>query len=76
MRYNYPGNKTVRADNNMKENVLKIKTRGEFRQWLTLNSSSEKECWINLKRGRQLSPDVFNYPDAIKGALCFGRLPV
>ena len=56
----------------MGANVLEIKNRTEFRQWLTLYSSKETECWIKLKRGKPISPDVFYYLDAVEEALCFG----
>ncbi len=56
----------------MGENVLEIKNRFEFRQWLTLNSLEETECWIKVKRGKPVSPNVFYYLDAVEEALCFG----
>lgn len=56
----------------MRENVLQVKKRTEFRQWLALHSSNETECWITVKRGRPISPDVFYYLDAVEEALCFG----
>ena len=56
----------------MKENVLRVKNRIEFRQWLTLHSSKETECWITVKRGKLIDPDVFYYLDAVEEALCFG----
>lgn len=33
-------------------NLLEAKTRAEFRAWLMANHSSEKECWVVVKRGR------------------------
>ena len=56
----------------MKENVLQVKNRVEFRQWLTIHSSKETECWITVKRGKPINPDVFYYLDAVEEALCFG----
>lgn len=56
----------------MKTNVLQVKNRTEFRQWLTLNGSKESECWIRVKRGKPISPDTFYYLDAVEEALCFG----
>ena len=56
----------------MGENVLEIRNRFEFRQWLTLNSLEETECWIKVKRGKPISPNVFYYLDAVEEALCFG----
>ena len=56
----------------MRENVLPVKNRIEFRQWLTLHASKETECWITVKRGKPIDPDVFYYLDAVEEALCFG----
>lgn len=56
----------------MNDNVLQVKNRNEFRQWLTLYSSKERECWIKVKRGNPVDPDVFYYLDAVEEALCFG----
>ena len=56
----------------MRENVLQVKNRIEFRQWLTIHSSKETECWITVKRGNPINPDVFYYLDAVEEALCFG----
>lgn len=56
----------------MRENVLYVKNRDEFRQWLALHSSKETECWIKVKRGEPICSDVFYYLDAVEEALCFG----
>ena len=56
----------------MKENILQVNNRNEFRQWLSYHSSKETECWIKVKRGRPINPDVFYYLDAVEEALCFG----
>ena len=56
----------------MAENVLEVKNRSEFREWLALNSQHDTECWIRVKRGRPASQDVFYYLDAVEEALCFG----
>lgn len=56
----------------MKENVLQVKNRNVFRQWLSLYSLKEAECWIKVKRGKPADPDVFYYLDAVEEALCFG----
>ncbi len=34
------------------KNILDIRSRGEFRQWLMEHCASEKECWITVKRGK------------------------
>lgn len=54
------------------ENILEIKSREEFRKWLTKNHLKEKECWVNLKRGKPVDPNIFYYLDAVEEALCFG----
>ena len=56
----------------MPKNVLQLKNRIEFREWLTLYSAQENECWIRVKRGKPAAPDVFCYLDAVEEALCFG----
>lgn len=56
----------------MKNNILTVKNRNEFREWLALHSRSERECWVELKRGKPVDPDVFYYLDAVEEALCFG----
>ena len=53
-------------------NQLSIKTREEFRAWLSEHHSSEKECWVVVKRGRPVDEDHFWYIDAVEEALCFG----
>ena len=56
----------------METNILKCKNRDEFRKWLILHSNTEKECWLNLKRGKPINEDTFYYLDAVEEALCFG----
>ena len=56
----------------MASNILQVNNRNEFRQWLTIHSSTEAECWITVKRGKPINPDVFYYLDAVEEALCFG----
>ena len=53
-------------------NILDITNRNEFRNWLINNSTSEKECWIAVKRGKTLPEDALWYLDAVEEALCFG----
>lgn len=53
-------------------NILSIKNRTEFRQWLSLHADKESECWIEVKRGKPVCSDVFYYLDAVEEALCFG----
>ena len=54
------------------KNVLSVKNRKEFREWLSRNNDTECECWVKLRRGKPTEPDVFYYLDAVEEALCFG----
>ncbi len=54
------------------KNILDISCRTEFRQWLTEHSSTEKECWLAVKRGKMPPADALWYLDAVEEALCFG----
>ena len=56
----------------MKENILQIDNRKDFREWLKLHADSENKCWIELKRGRPVDDNKFYYLDAVEEALCFG----
>ena len=53
------------------ENVLNIKTREQFREWLARNSIFAIECFVEVKRGRP-QEGVFSYLDAVEEAICFG----
>ncbi len=53
-------------------NVLDLSTRQQFREWLSCNAQSERECHVCAKRGRPASDEVFWYLDAVEEALCFG----
>lgn len=54
------------------KNLLDIHTRSEFREWLEINSTTEKECWIAVKRGKTPPAGSLWYLDAVEEALCFG----
>lgn len=54
------------------KNILEINSRSEFRKWLMVNSPTEKECWIAVKRGKTPPKDALWYLDAVEEALCFG----
>lgn len=54
------------------KNILNITNRSGFREWLTKNSTVEKECWIAVKRGKTPPEDALWYLDAVEEALCFG----
>ena len=51
-------------------NIIKIKTRKEWREWLFKNSKSETFCWVEVNRKK--SGDGLAYLDAVEEALCFG----
>lgn len=53
-------------------NLLNAKNRDELREWLKNNYSSEKECWVVVKRGRPKDDGTFWYIDAVEEAMCFG----
>lgn len=53
-------------------NILDIKNRNAFREWLVNNCGTEKECWIAVKRGKTPPEDALWYLDAVEEALCFG----
>lgn len=54
------------------KNILDIRDRDDFREWLRNNSATEKECWIAVKRGKTPPADALWYLDAVEEALCFG----
>ncbi|MBR2590602.1 MAG: thymidylate synthase [Clostridia bacterium] len=57
----------------MEENILlHIHNRAQFRSWLEENAHREKECWLQLKRGKPVDAQAFYYLDAVEEALCFG----
>lgn len=43
------------------KNILDIRNRGDFRDWLIRNSTAEKECWIAVKRGK--TPPIGDWHD-------------
>lgn len=54
------------------KNILDIRRRRDFRDWLIKNSDIEKECWIAVKRGKTPPDNALWYLDAVEEALCFG----
>ena len=54
------------------QNILTVKNRNEFREWLQVHAAEEKECWVALKRGKPKDDGEFYYLDAVEEALCFG----
>ena len=41
-------------------NILNCKNDEEFRNWLVNNHSSQRECWVNCKKGKP-KKNVFSY---------------
>lgn len=56
----------------MDKNILVGFNRAQFREWLLLHAAQEKECWVDVKRGKPTDPETFYYIDAVEEALCFG----
>lgn len=54
------------------KNRLKVHSRKDFRNWLTANSETETECWVEAKRGKTAPTDKLWYLDAVEEALCVG----
>lgn len=54
------------------KNILNIKTRSEFREWLTKNYDKETECWMAAKKGKTPPEDCVWYLDSVEEVLCFG----
>ena len=52
-------------------NVLDCRNAEEFREWLSQNHSTERECWVDCKRGKP-QEGTFSYIDAVYAALSFG----
>ena len=59
-------------------NIVEVKTRAKWREWLIKNASSEKFCWLKVSRGMwgsakdKSATDTLLYIDAVEEALCFG----
>lgn len=54
------------------KNILRHTNRNDFRKWLANHSTSEKECWIAVRRGKTVPDNALWYIDAVEEALCFG----
>ena len=55
----------------MTENVINIKTRAEWRNWLQQNFNIESEVWLIYAR-KSTGEQRIQYNDAVEEALCFG----
>ncbi len=54
-----------------RESILNIKTRSEWRAWLQLNFTTEKEIWLVYAK-KSTGEQRIQYNDAVEEALCFG----
>ncbi len=54
------------------KNILQVDCRKSFREWLSVYSDQEIECWVNVKRGKPVDDTHFWYIDAVEEALCYG----
>ena len=52
-------------------NTLYLKSRSEWRDWLSQNGAAEKEIWLIYYKKHSGKPRVA-YEDAVEEALCFG----
>jgi len=52
------------------DNPLEIRSRKELRDWLILNSETEKACWLRCPS--KPGPGGPTYLDIVEEALCFG----
>ena len=50
--------------------LLEIRTREEFRKWLSNNHDKQRFCWITISKGS--THDSILYLDAVEEAICFG----
>ena len=60
------------TNNKNLENVLDVKNRKQFRDWLQKNHSCKTECWVAVKHGKPVDKDNLYYLEAVLEALCFG----
>lgn len=58
----------VKADN---IKILTFASFDEFYDWLKKNYTNEKECFVEVKKGKP-TPNCLSYIDAVYVALCFG----
>ena len=57
----------------MMNQVLDIRSRGAFREWLRQNAAIAAECWVEVRRGKPREDGrCLWYLDAVEEALCFG----
>ena len=51
--------------------ILSLKSFDEFYNWLQKNHIKEKECFVEVKKGKPITNNL-SYIDAVYVALCFG----
>jgi uncharacterized protein YdeI (YjbR/CyaY-like superfamily) len=52
--------------------LLEYNNRGQLRQWLEVNHSTEPHCWVSTYRGKTPKPNALPYLAVVEEALCFG----
>lgn len=52
--------------------LLEYNNRGQLRQWLEVNHSTEPHCWVATYRGKVPKPNALPYLTVVEEALCFG----
>lgn len=60
--------KAYRVMKTMENNILNVRDRAQFREWLENHHDSETECWAEVRHGKPTEPDVFYYLDAVEEA--------
>ncbi len=53
------------------KNILDIKQKEEFYNWLKKHHQTEQECFLEVKKGRPTNQQQLFYIDAVEVALCF-----
>ncbi len=54
-----------------KDNILSVKDRSQWRNWLLRNFETEREVWLVFP-SKSTGEDNVSYNDAVEEALCFG----
>jgi len=66
-------NMTKNIETNVFKNILNVKSRTDFRNWLLKNCNIENECWAVVKAGKPIDDDGnLYYIHAVYEAMCFG----
>ena len=52
--------------------LLEYNNRGQLRQWLEVNHSTEPHCWVAVYRGKTPMSNALPYLVVVEECLCFG----